>query len=123
MALILAGSIPVTHPAFLAQLVEHLSCKQEVTGSSPVGGSSLERIILVDFVLVFISGSVTSPRKSDPLRWVQARYLHVSTFGLVASGDAPERLSIHDWLPFQSWCYSTCYFVAGRGWFDSAPGF
>lgn len=41
MVLILAGSIPVTHPAFLAQLVEHLSRKQEVTGSIPVGGSGV----------------------------------------------------------------------------------
>ena len=54
MAQVVAGAIPVTHPAFLAQLVEHLSCKQRVTGSSPVGGSSLERIILVGFVLVSI---------------------------------------------------------------------
>lgn len=54
MAQVVAGAIPVTHPAFLAQLVEHLSCKQEVTGSSPVGGSSLEQIILVVFVLVSI---------------------------------------------------------------------
>ena len=43
MAQVVAGAIPVTHPAFLAQLVEHLSCKQRVTGSSPVGGSSLEQ--------------------------------------------------------------------------------
>ena len=84
MAQVVAGAIPVTHPAFLAQLVEHLSCKQRVTGSIPVGGSSLERIILVGFVLVFISGSVTSPRKSGPSWWVQARYLHVFIFGLVA---------------------------------------
>jgi hypothetical protein len=54
-----AGSIPVTsitHAQFafavLAQLVEHLTCNQVVTGSNPVDGSKKETNDVLVFRLV-----------------------------------------------------------------------
>src|SRR5205807_2150796 len=47
------GNPPVhsAHPAGVAQLVEHLSCKQEVSGSSPGSGSPRSPRVCGGFVL------------------------------------------------------------------------
>ena len=42
------GSATLPNDAALAQLAEQLFCKQQVTGSIPVGGSSLRRVLQMD---------------------------------------------------------------------------